>query len=171
MTGCAPVIIDINPSLQERDRANKIKIAQVAKVYGIATPNYVKVADKDNIIVTAIKSNSSTGPQKIQLDTWKVTAVNHGIVAKCVTIDWKLMDFELTTNLPYEFLIRSQETLSVGKMTQTIWSFDDTALALPPSGYIGGMLVRDAEFDRKTRKLTCDMLENDIQTPTQESDK
>jgi hypothetical protein len=43
-------------------------------------------------------------------------------------------------------------------------------IAIPPSGYVDSMHVRDAEYDTKTHKLTCDMLEKDIDDPKKDTD-
>ncbi len=75
--------------------------------------------------VEAIKLKPVTGRQNIKLDVWTITAVNQSNTPKCITIHWKLMDFDLETQLPYEFLILDHEELKIGKMKQTIWSFDD----------------------------------------------
>jgi hypothetical protein len=37
-------------------------------------------------------------------------------------------------------------------MTQTIWAFDDVAIAIPPSGYINEMKVRDADYEKTFKK-------------------
>lgn len=165
LTGCAVTVKEYDAEKLEYDQINRIKKAQSDPFNSPATPAYVKVAENNGVYVEAIKLRPIMGHQNIKLDVWTVDAVNTTDKSQCVTINWKLQDFELETGLPYEFLVPNNKTLPIGRMQQTIWSFDGAAIALPPSGYIDGMRVRDAKFEIATGKLTCDELEKDIQTP------
>lgn len=164
LTGCAPVIHDYDGGKLEREQIARIKQAQASSKLE-PTPDYVKVADEDDVIVEVNKTKPIKGTQGIVLDVWKVSATNHSSTPKCVKIDWKLMDFNFETTLPYEFLIKDHQILKVGTMTQNVWSFSDAAVAVPPSGYVDKFNVRDADLDDKTHKYTCDMVEKDIDEP------
>jgi hypothetical protein len=165
LIACTPNIRDYDGGKLQADQIARIKKAQDNPTIVEYTPPHVELANDDNVFVTIDKQPSITGAQGIRLDVWKATAVNKNTDPQCVRIDWKLMDFNLETSLPYEFLMKAGETLTVGTMTQTIWSFDGTAMALPPSGYVDKMNARDAEFDEKKKLYTCDMVEADIQEP------
>lgn len=165
LTGCSFTVKDYDGGKLEREQISKIKAAQMKSSKAEPTPEYVKVADSDDVIVEVNKTKPIKGAQGITLDVWKVSATNNSDYAKCVKIDWKLMDFNFETTLPYEFLVNSKQIIKVGTMTQNIWSFSETAVALPPSGYVDKFNVRDAEFDEKTKKFTCDMVEADIDEP------
>jgi hypothetical protein len=164
VVGCMTVR-DYDSEKMEFEQANKIKAAQADPFKSEATPDYVKVAEDDDVTIEVIKLKPIKGPQNIDLQVWTANAINHAKTSKCVRIDWKLMDFNWETSLPYEFLLLDNEVLKIGTMTQTIWSFDGAAIAIPPSGYVDKMKIRDADLDKKTNKLTCEMVEEDIQEP------
>lgn len=166
--GCTVNIKDYDAEKLEYDQINRIKNAQNDPFNTPSTPPYVKLIDNDDVYVEAIKLKPIKGHQGIMLDVWTVQAVNKSDQPKCITINWKLQDFDFETSLPYEFLALDKETVKIGRMTQTIWSFDGSAIAIPPSGYIDGMRVRGAKYEITTGKLTCDELEKDIQTPKEE---
>lgn len=165
LIGCSATIRDYDTGKMDREQALRIKQAQSGPTKMEPTPDYVKVADNDGVIVEVNKTLPIKGREGIKLDVWKVTATNHTSTPKCVKIDWRLMDFNFETSQPFEFVINDHQILKVGKMTQTIWSFDNTAVALPPSGYVNKMDVRDADYDKKTRKFTCDMTDAQIDEP------
>jgi len=163
LVGCSATVRNYDTGKMDREQALRIKAAQATKLQ--PTPDYVKVADNDGIVVEVDKLLPIKGREGVVLDVWKVTATNRTADPKCVKIDWRLMDFNFETSQPFEFLIFGNRVLRVGKMTQTIWSFDETAVALPPSGYVNKMDVRDADYDKKTKKFTCEMTDNQIDQP------
>jgi hypothetical protein len=165
LSGCAVTIKDYDAEKLEYEQINRIKKAQSDPFNAPSTPSYVKLIENNGVYVEAIKLTPIKGHQGIMLDVWVVDAVNTNDKSQCVTINWKLQDFDFETGLPYEFLVPEKKSIKIGRMTQTIWSFDGAAIAIPPSGYIDGMRVRDAKFELSTGKLTCDELEKDIQTP------
>jgi hypothetical protein len=168
LTGCTGVVKDYDAEKLEYDQVNRIKKAQSDPFNSPATPAYVKLVDNDGVYVEAIKLNPIKGHQNIMLDVWTVNAVNTSDKSQCVTINWKLQDFDFETGLPYEFLVSNNATVKIGRMTQTIWSFNGEAIAIPPSGYIDGMRIREAKYEIATGKLSCDELEKDIQTPKEQ---
>lgn len=162
-SGCA--VIDVDFEREEAKRIAELKIAKTDPFKNEPTPDYVKVIEEDDVLIEAIKQKPISGPQGLKLDVWEVNAINHSSDPKCVTVHWRLQDFQLETDLPYEFLINKYETVRIGRMKQTVWSFDDTLIALPPSGYAESVSVVDARFDEKLHSLTCEMLENEIDEP------
>ncbi len=92
-------------------------------------------------------------------------ATNTNREPKCVIVEWRLQDFEYESDLPTEFLIKGGQKLSIAKMRQTIWSFDDVSFAaLSPSGK-AAIKVRDADVNKKTGKADCLPDESFIQEP------
>lgn len=61
-------------------------------------------------------------------------------------------------------------TLKIGKMKQSIWSFDDAFIAIPPSGYVDTLKVRDADYDKITHRLTCEIPEEKVDEPKKDHD-
>ena len=162
--GCTPNIQDYDAEKLEYDQVTKLKKAQSDPFNSPQTAPIVKVADDPDagIYVEVIKLKPVIDGHGIKLDVWTVKATNKKPDPKCVSIMWKLQDFEFESEQPLEFLIRGGETLNLGKMKQSIWSFDGATIAIPPSGYVDKMNVRKADVDKITHRLTCDMLEEDI---------
>lgn len=167
LSACTPNIIEYDAEKMEYDQVKNLKAAQkkIDPFNNPSTPSIVKVADEDGVSIEVIKLKSIKSQDGIVLDVWTVSAMNTSKETKCVTIAWKLQDFEFESEQPLEFLISPNETLKVGKMKQSIWSFDGALIAIPPSGYVDNMKVRKADFEKKTSKLTCDMLEEDVKEP------
>ncbi|MGZ8924619.1 MAG: hypothetical protein ACXW2E_01925 [Nitrososphaeraceae archaeon] len=165
LVGCTPNIKEYDPEKMEYIQAERIKMAQQDPFYSSSTPSYVKLIEEDEVYVEAIKLRPEVGPTDIKLDTWVINVINRSAEIKCVTIDWKLMDFDFESDLPHTFVVDATEILKLGKMKQTVWAFDDTFIALPPSGYVNSLNVVDAQFDEKINEYTCDILERDIQEP------
>lgn len=174
IVGCVPTIKDYDAEKLEYEQIKKIKNSQATydPFNAPATPKYVKVAkdEEEGIFIEVIKLRPITNQQGIKLDVWKVNAVNTSPDTKCVDVKWKLQDFEFQSEEPLEFLIKGGQTLYLGKMTQSIWSFDDVLIALPPSGYVDSLHIRKAEIDAKTHRLTCEIKEEDIDEPKEDTD-
>lgn len=164
LVGCTPNIIEVDNEKLEYDQVHKIQKAQADPFISHATPDIVKVADNDDVYVNVVKGLPFLGRNNIKLDTWNIFAINRTEDAKCVLISWKVQDFELESELPFEFVIKSKQTVNVGKMKQTIWSFDDALIALPPSGYVSNMRVRPAQIEHG--RFTCDELDSNIKEPS-----
>lgn len=172
IVGCTPVIKDYDAEKLEYDQVTKLKKAQSDPFNNPPTAPIVKVVEDqdEGIYVEVIKLKPITDGHGIKLDIWNVKATNKKHDPKCVSIMWKLQDFEFESSQPLEFLIHGGETLNLGKMKQSIWSFDGAAIAIPPSGYVEKMNVRKADIDKITHRLTCDMLEEDIDDLKQDTD-
>jgi hypothetical protein len=163
LTGCTPNIIDYDAEKLVQVQSDKIKKSQADPFNNNLTPAYVKLAEDEdnNIFIEAIKLKPIKRGDGILLDVWRINAINRTSTPKCVKINWKLQDFEFETTLPYIFLIKGNEILKVGKMQQTIWSFDDVAIAIPPSGYIEDLKIINASLDEK-KKYTCENLDDHV---------
>jgi len=164
LIGCTPNIIDYDAEKIVQVQTEKIKKAQADPFNNKPTLPYVKLADaNDNsIFIEAIKLKPIKRPDGIFLDVWMINAINRTPISWCVKINWKLQDFEFESTLPYIFLIKGNEILKVGKMQQTIWSFDDVAIAIPPSGYIEDLKIIKAPLDEKKKSYTCENLDDHV---------
>jgi hypothetical protein len=163
LVGCAPNIIDIDSEKLEHAQIQNIKKTQSDPFKNEPTANQVKVADNDDVYVEVIKGTPFLSRENVKLDIWTIYATNRTEYPKCVLITWKVQDFELESELPFEFIIKPRQSVKVGKMKQTMWSFDNTFIALPPSGYVDNMRVRHASLENG--KLTCDEKESEMQEP------
>lgn len=163
VNACA--VIDVDFEKNEADRISQLKDAQADPFKYEPTPEYVKLAEEDDVLVEAFKVKPINGPKGLKLEVWEVNAINKADIPQCVTINWKLQDFEFESELPYKFLINKHSTLKVGKMRQTVWSFDDAMIAIPPSGYVDSVWVTEAEYEEKTKKFICDTSDKDIEEP------
>lgn len=161
LSGCMTVR-DYDSSKIEMEQINKIKAAQAKSPKVEHTADYVKIADEEDVLIEAIKSKPLMH-KGVQLEVWDINANNKSNEAKCVTITWALQDFSFETSLPHEFLVQPNKIIKIGKMTQSIWDFDDVAIAAPPSGYVHDINVREADVIKKSNKLTCEVLEDDIE--------
>jgi hypothetical protein len=168
VVGCTPNIREYDAEKLEFDQITKLKKAQSDPFNAPSTPAIVRVAeDKDEkVYIEVIKLKPITNQYGIKLDVWTVNAVNNSPITKCVKVLWKLQDFEFESEQPLEFMLTGNQQLNIGKMRQSIWSFEEekgtTLIAIPPSGYVDALKVRNAELDKKTNRLTCEMLEKDI---------
>ncbi len=171
IVGCGPKIIDYDPEKDTYDHMKNLSKAQADPFYAENTPDVVKLVKKDDIEIEITKMSPLVGRMGIKLDRWEAKAINYSKQPKCVIVDWKLMDFEYESSYPTEFLVEGYSILQFAKFTQTIWAFDrDTYLALPPSGYINDMSVRDADVD-KNGKYDCLMDESWIDVVDDDSEQ
>lgn len=172
--GCTPNIKEYDAEKLEYDQTNKLKLAQKKEdpFRSPNTPPYVKVAEDEDehVYIEVIKLKPIKNKDGIKLDVWTVNAINQSPEPKCVIVNWKLQDFEFETEQPIEFLLKGKEVLPLGKMKQSIWSFDGAMIAIPPSGYVDSLKIRAADIDKDTHRLTCDMLEEDIDSPKKDTD-
>lgn len=165
LTGCTANIKDYDAEKMEYDQIKNIKNAQRKDPFSYErTPDYVKVLDEDNIVIEVRRDKPLIGRENIRLEQWKANAINNNDESKCVTVKWALQDFEFDTSLPSEFLLFGHEDLPIGKMRQTIWAFDGAFIALPPSGYVSGINIRDADVNPKTGAESCEPDESNIDT-------
>lgn len=166
LSGCSSIQVqDYDAEKMEAEQIKGIKNAQRKDPFiSEKTPDYVKLIDQDGIQIEVHRDVYLLGHDNIKLETWKANAVNNNPTAKCVTVDWKLQDFEFESNLPSEFLVKKYSSIFIGKMRQTIWAFDGAFIALPPSGYVSGINVRDPDVNPKTGAESCEPDESNIDT-------
>lgn len=166
IVGCTPNIINYDSEKLEAEHIkNVVNTQKIDPFKAQKTLTYVHVKDEDGIFVDVFKSGVTKGTQGILLDTWKATVRNANNTSKCVIIDWHLMEFDFESSLPTEFLVLGKETINVATMHQTIWAFDGTNIALPPSGYVSRIYVREPDINKKTNVEECVLDESMIQEP------
>ena len=170
-TGCM-TIVDYDAEKAEAVQVAKIKKAQKDPFNNPSTPSYVKVAkdEDEGIYIEVMKLKPVKDSHGIMLDAWTVNAVSTSDKPHCVSVLWKLQDFEFESEQPLEFLMTGKEVLKIGKMKQSIWSFDGAFIAIPPSGYVDALKVRDADIDKITHRLTCEIPEEKVDEPKTDHD-
>lgn len=149
--GCAsrpPVpdhrVVDIDPLEMERE--------MLGKQAGDAepTPAHVVVGERGGIKIEVHKRGVEDSEQyDLKLQTWDVTAINYNHRDKCVTPRWKLMDFKYITDGASEQLIPAHSMKRMGEMQQRAWIIEGVEVAVPPSGYLSDMRVRNTVEDAK----------------------
>ena len=81
---------------------------------------------------------------------------------KCVAITWALLDFELITdNISYVKIPAKTTKYDYARFKQKVWDIDGITIALPPSGYVAKIDVKDLD-DKKSCEFF--MNESDIDT-------
>lgn len=172
ITACTPNIIEYDSEKLEAERISKLAEAQKKDpFYNAATKDDVRVADEEDVYIEVHKLPPIPGPNGIKLDTWRAIATNRNDTSKCVFVKWALQDFEFESDQPAEFLIKPKEKLNIAKFRQTIWSFDGAMIAIPPSGYVDTIHVRDADINKNDHQPECVIDESNIQEPPDKQPK
>lgn len=148
LIGCATVV-DRDFEKEEQDFIKQHGQAAKDPFFAPATPNDVIGANEDNIRVTIHKSKSDK-VNGLELQNWKAVLTNDSEEDKCVAVLWKLMDFQLVTHYPeFLYLTPHQQILDYAELKQQIWNMDGTKFALPPSGYIQQMVIKEPNIKNK----------------------
>lgn len=136
LVGCATVV-DRDFEKEEADFIKQYgEAAKKDPFYAPSTPNDVMAAHSSGIRVVVHKSKSIRA-DKLELQRWSVILTNETDKAQCVSVFWKLMDFELINDRAESLLVQpKQQLLNYATLIQKIWNIDGTRFALPPSGYI-----------------------------------
>lgn len=162
VSACSIKVHEYDSEKMEYLQVKNIKKAQSDPFYTEETPTTVRVVEEDGVYVEVHRLDSNTGNQDIKLQVWSAMVTNTTDDNFCATITWKLQDFEFESSYPTEFLIKAHEKLTIGKMRQTIWAFDDVYLALPPSGYAEAIHLREPDINKKTGVISCEFDESNI---------
>jgi len=162
LVGCA-TIKDRDFEKEEKEYIQKYGERALADpLYQKDTPRMVSAANKDHVTVTLTRLPDGKHPKGPRLQNWVAVVSNHNEVDKCVSISWALMDFELITdNISYVKIPAHGYIADYAKFKQKVWEMNGITLALPPSGYITEIDVKDLDKDDK-----CDFImdEEDIVT-------
>jgi hypothetical protein len=144
VVGCATVI-DRDFEAEERAYIKKYgEMAAKDPLYQASTPEHVLAADEDGVRVSIHKGVTEIIYRGMPLQEWYAVLVNDNDYPVCVQTQWKLMDFELVTDYPEAILVQANTSIpNYAKLKQTIWNIDGTEFALPPSGYVQSLGVRE----------------------------
>lgn len=143
LVGCTPTIVERNFEAEEAAYIKKHGIAAKDPFYAPATPDYVVAGSEDHVLVTLFK-DVPENYRGMQLQTWQASVFNHNDYPVCVLVQWKLMDFEMFSDYSdFTLIPANQQLLHFATMKQQIWNLDGTEFALPPSGYIHSLVVKE----------------------------
>ena len=147
LIGCATVDRDFEKEEQEFIKLHGVRAKD--PFYAPDTPNDVLAGKKDGVRVTVHKGRP-TKSEGFELQQWFAVLTNDSEEDKCIAVLWKLMDFELVTNFPeFIYLTPHQQIVNYASLKQQVWNMDGTKFALPPSGYIEQLDVRDPNLKNK----------------------
>lgn len=124
------------------------------------TPPHVRAADVDGIVIHADKRDSIKDDQLVEQEVWSITAQNTNTEGKCISMRWKLLDFEYISNEPTAFYLKARETREIGTMMQTIWNLDGVRFAPPASGFIEMFKVNTPLADAEVGKECVNIVED-----------
>lgn len=154
VVGCASTIVDRNFEAEEREYIKQHAEAAKDPLYAAPTADTIVAGNTDQVSVTLYKATPDKH-EHLELQKWKATITNHNDYPVCVLVHWKLMDFEMISDYPDFTYVNSNSALTnYATMKQQIWNLDGTKFALPPSGYIDTMVVREPNTNTK-RGLEC----------------
>lgn len=167
-SGCSTMVkeknvVVVDPIEQERkilEREGKIGRHDIMAAYE-RTPPHVIIADKDNIVVTVDKAPPLEDNDGVEQEVWEVFAENKSSTAgQCVTVLWRLMDFEYTANDGSEVYVPKHAKVHMGTMYQKIWELDGVRFAPPASGYAEKIRVRAPIADAKSGEECAHIVED-----------
>ena len=161
MTSCAttsPTPTDYNPEIDGTD---------FDPVTGKAIPEqatpYLVVAYKDaGVIIEVLKVTSFYDDQnEVELQNWAVIATNNNRRDICLSIAWRLMDFQFISDYPTTLLMFQKSKLRIGTMVGKTMNIDGVIVALSPSGYVHQLEIRDPDWSTNPG-FECFFLDDDI---------
>lgn len=142
--GCAtgPKIVDVDPEKLEQERLGELATVEEP------TPPHVTVANAKGILVDVDKAEPII-EDDVEREVWIVTATNNNTKDKCVTLIWKLLDFQYQTSETSEFLLEAHYSKEIGVMVQQTMTIAGVEFAPPASGFVKAMRVRKTIEDAK----------------------
>lgn len=162
LNACTPNIIDRDFEEEEAEYIRKHKeFAKNDPLWQAPTPDNMFLTRVDDVSVTIHKlpPDDKSG---IMLQNWTVVVTNHNKISKCVNIAWKLQGFDMINDNPgFQLFERNEAKLDYVRLRQTIWNMDGIRIALPPSGYIQQMEVKDINENPDVEMEVCDFYELD----------
>ncbi len=162
VVGCTPNIVDRDFEAEESAYIKEHGVAAKDPLYAPATPDTVFAGKENNVFVSMYKDKPEDY-KGMKLQIWQATIVNHSDHPICALVHWKLMDFEMFSDYPdFTYLVSQQQILHFAEMRQQIWNIDGTEFALPPSGYIDQLIVKEPIKDAK-KGTECSFEDNNIE--------
>jgi hypothetical protein len=162
LTGCFTVV-DRDFEAEEREYIKQHAAAAKDPLYGAPTPDTVVAATEDGVSVLMYKA----APEKrsgMDLQVWRSSIYNKNDYPVCVMVQWKLMDFEMISDYPdFSFIDAKSTMVNYATMRQQIWNLDGTAFALPPSGYVEKLIIREPNMNAKNKER-CTFNDEEVET-------
>lgn len=148
LAGCTPVIIDRDFEKEEAEFIKKYGELAKDPLYAPSTESVIKLAEEDGIEITLYKEQPDIY-EGMLLDNWVAVLKNKTSENLCVLTLWKLMDFQMETDYAdFSYIPANATIYGYAKFKQQIWSLDGTTFALPPSGYIDTLIVKEPNYDK-----------------------
>lgn len=145
LSGCAGnKIIDVDRDV-EKEKVMNDMFTDGVEYDGV---NRILV-DSDDIIVKAVKADVIVNEYErfkkyeVKQDVWNIEVSNYSGNDVCVTLLWKLMDFQFVTTLPSSFLVLADATTLIGEMTEQVWEIQGVKFTPGGSGYVYQMDIDD----------------------------
>ena len=156
LAACTPNVKDRDFDKEEIAYIKENGIKSTDPLWQKPTNKVVQAGKMDGVTVVMYR-DTDIREGELNLQQWKALIINKNDEPKCVQTVWQLMDFQMYTDYPDFLKVPANSTFqNYARMTQKIWVLDGVRLALPPSGYIADMLVREPND-----KGTC-VFEQDI---------
>lgn len=142
IVGCTPTIQDRD---FEKEEVEYIRSHGVDPMFAPATKDDIFMGRKDGITVSLHK-DTSTYINGVESQNWFAVVTNENDDPKCVAIVWRLMDFEIINDNPELVYIKGHEiNHNFTQLKQKLWYLNNVLFALPPSGYIHDVFIRDPD--------------------------
>lgn len=155
--GCTPNIKDRDFEKEEAEFIKTHGVAAKDPFYAPPTPDHIMAGEKDDVRITIHKGSptlhdaNDVDHNKIELQNWYAVLTNDGKKPVCVMTEWKLMDFEMISDYPgFVYMSPHSQIITYAHLRQQIWNIDGTKFALPPSGYVEDMDIREPNKKAKS---------------------
>ncbi|MEM2159433.1 MAG: hypothetical protein QXN55_00575 [Candidatus Nitrosotenuis sp.] len=150
LVSCAHTVVDRDFEKEEAEYIKKYGVAAKDPFYAPPTPDHIMAGEKDDVRITIHKGtptmhdSNDSEHSKIELQNWFAVLTNDSEKPVCVMTEWKLMDFELISDYPgFVYMSPNSQIVTYAHLKQQVWNIDGTKFALPPSGYVEDMIIRD----------------------------
>lgn len=156
LAGCTVdtgMVKDVDPQEDELKR-----LGEGAMLY-VDTPPFLTIAEKKGMMVFAEKNPKTFQTNNIdpavRQARWTIKVLNETTVDRCVTLEFRLLDFTYISDHPSEFFVPASSAKIAGTMNQKVWRIDGVEFVPPSSGYVKNMRVRNP-VEGADRGSECD---------------
>lgn len=152
------MVKDIDPQKEELKRLGE------GSVLYVDTPPFLTIADKKKMMVFAEKNPKTFQTNNIdpavRQARWTIKVLNTDNKNKCLTLEFRLLDFTYISDHPSEFFVPANSAKIAGTMLQKVWRIDGVEFVPPSSGYVSNIRVRNPVENAK-RGSECDFAKED----------